>query len=112
MNIDRTINYFKTRPDSEINLKGNSKLCRADGSTTLVPSEYWTERENIKLSDLYNGLAKETELILINPTQDERIEKKFFSGLKKTEIIEIDGGHNFEGESRLKLLEVIKGKIL
>lgn len=68
--IERMMSSFKARPGTEINLDGISKLSRQDGSTTLVPSEYWAERENTNVMELYKKLAKLTELIIINANQD------------------------------------------
>ncbi len=40
---------FTDRPDSIINPDGISRLARSDGSMTLVPAEFWKERETIDL---------------------------------------------------------------
>jgi len=109
--IERMMSAFKSRPGTEINIQGISKLSRQDGSTTLVPPKYWAERENTHPMELYKQLAKLTELIIINANQDEILAKEDFSELENIEIINLDGNHGFKGEDRKKLLEVIASKI-
>ena len=111
-NIDRMLNIFKSRPETEINIKGISKLSRRDGSFTIVPPEYWVERASVEPIDLYNQLSKSTELIIINANQDEVLGEVNFTNLNKgIEIIKINGDHNFNGEYRSKLLEMLKAKL-
>ena len=111
-NIDRMLKIFKSRPGTEINMDGMSKLSRKDGSTTIISPEYWIERKNIPDPiDLSNELAKQTELVIINANQDEVLDKIDFSKLENTEIINIDGDHNFKNEYRKKLLEILVDKL-
>lgn len=110
--IDRMLNIFKSRPGTVINMDGISKLDRADGSTTIIPPEYWTERKDIPNPvDLYNELAKQTALIIINANQDEVLGEVDSSKLENTEVINIDGDHNFKNEYRKKLLEILEDKL-
>lgn len=111
LNIERMINRFKSRPGTEINMQGISKALRSDGSITIIPSEYWTERENTRPIEIYKQLAGLTELIIINAKQDDVLDKHDFSDLNEAEIINLDGDHNFNGDNRKKLLKVIADKI-
>lgn len=106
--VDRMINTFKSRPGTVINFKGISRLARNDGSMTIILPEYWTERKEIKPLELYKNLSGMGELIIINANQDEVLDKTALSGLEKVKIINIDGNHNFSGEDRKKLLEIIE----
>lgn len=108
---NRMIKIFKDRPGTEIDFNGISKLARADGSFTIVKPDYWIERKGVDPLSLYNNLAKQTELIIINAKQDELINKSNISILKNIEIINIDGNHNFDGEDRNDLVKIIKEKI-
>jgi len=113
MNVERAIKNFGSRPGVEINPDGFSKLPHKDGSVTLVPKEYWTERKSIEPMTFYKELAEATELTVVKATQDELLGDSDFSALNnKVHIIEIDGNHNFFGESRGKLLEVVAGILL
>lgn len=111
LNIDRMISRFESRPGTKINMQGISKVSRSDGSATIIPSEYWAEREKIWPIELYNQLAKISELIIINAKQDDVLDNNDFSSLDNTEVIKLDGDHNFSGDNRKKLLELIAGKV-
>jgi len=113
MNVERAVKNFGERPGVELNFNGFSKLPRKDGGVTLVPKEYWTERKSIEPMTFYKELAEVTELTVVKATQDELLGDSDFSALNnKVHIIEIDGNHNFFGESRGKLLEVVAGILL
>lgn len=109
--VERMIEAFKSRSGTEINLSGISKLSRRDGSVTIILPEYWEGRKNVQPLELYKQLAELTELTIINAKQDDVLGVNSFSDLDNVEIINIDGDHNFSGDDRKKLLEVVNGKI-
>ncbi len=105
----RMVLQFENRPGTEINLKGISKLARADGSTTIVPAEYWAERARTEPVDLYNALADHTELVIIIAKQDEILGHHDVEGLnEKITIKELDGAHSFAGEPRKILIKELE----
>ncbi|MCF7833739.1 MAG: NUDIX domain-containing protein [Candidatus Pacebacteria bacterium] len=107
--IEHTIEMFKERAGTEINLSGISRLARKDGTVTLVPALFWVERKQSDPISLYNELSNKTDLIIINAKQDEIFGHTNTQGLdKKIEIINIDGNHQFSGESRQVLIDKIK----
>lgn len=111
--IEHTIDMFKDRPGTEINLSGISKLARKDGTLTIVPSEFWVERKKVDPIPLYNELSSQTELVIIKAKQDEILGHSKTEGLdKKIKIIELDGGHQFSGEVRKNLIKTIEKIIL
>lgn len=107
--IDRKIERFKSRPGSEINIDGISKLARLDGSTTIVPSQYLKEIAGVNLKDLYKDFSNITELTIIIAKQDEVVGSFNFSksGIK-AKVIEVDGNHNFSGDARKSLASAVK----
>lgn len=108
LSVDRMLDLFTNRPGSEVNLTGISHLKRADSSTTNVLPEYWKSLENINPIDLYNNIAKIAPTTLINATKDEIIGSLDFTSISpKTKIVEIETGHNFEGQGREKLINSI-----
>ncbi len=110
MGVERTFERYATKPGCEINLEGMSKLYRVGGYERLIPKEYWTERAAIKTpTELFNYYSEKTELTIINANQDTILGDADTSGLNsKVKVISLDGDHNFNGEHRLKLKEVIK----
>jgi hypothetical protein len=107
----RMMKMFQSRPGTKIDLAGMSILARSGGSTTLVPAEYWAEREKTNLAEIYRRLSESMELTIINAKQDNVVGVDDFSSLNQAEIINLDGNHDFSGADRKKLLEVIGSKI-
>lgn len=113
LDAKRTINMFKDRPGTEINLSGISRLARKDGTTTLIPPELWKEKEEIKIIPLYNELAVKNDIVIINAKQDNIHGDLSTDGLtKKINLIYLDGDHQFSGSDRFllikKLQEILK----
>ncbi|MCM2339307.1 MAG: GPI inositol-deacylase [Burkholderiales bacterium] len=108
--IEHTINMFKDRLGTEINLDGVSKLVRRDGTLTMVPSEFWVERKKIYPKPLYNKLSLKTDLIIINAKQDEVLGRNAsIDDLNENiKVIAIDGDHQLNGDARALLLKIIK----
>ena len=104
----RLIELFINREGSIINLEGISRLARNDGSTTLVPAEYWQEFDKINLNDLYEKLANKYNLAIIQALDDEVLGKTDFSYLLRAEIIGMPADHNFKGKSRKQLLQILE----
>lgn len=112
MNLERMMNAFKSRPGTKIDMNSTSRIVRSDGSITLVPSKYFIERTMIQPMRLYNELAKVTELVIIRAKQDNVLGETEFSVLKNVRLIELDGDHEFSGDSRKGLLETVAKAIL
>lgn len=109
--IEKMMRRFNSRPGTEIDMKGISKITRSDGSLTFVPAQYFTERVDVNPVELYKNLSELTELIVINANQDEVLDENNISELGKAEIINIDGNHGFRGDNRKNLLKIIANKI-
>lgn len=87
---------------------GNILLPRSDGSTTVVPQAYFDSRKDIDPISLFNNLSTKTNLVIIRAVNDEVLESVDTSGLSSLiEIIDMPTGHNFEGNSRSDLLELV-----
>lgn len=84
------------------------RLLRKDGSTIIIPPEYWRVRDNLDAQEMYNKLAEQTGLAIIMATKDEVLGDVILDRLSpKVNIIKMATGHNFEGTSRQELLHVI-----
>ena len=113
LGLERTLKRYSSKPDTEINLEGMSTLYRLDGYVRFVPAEYWAERKEIKLIEEYNVLAEKTELIVIEANQDTILEKVDISSLSaKARLLSIDGNHEFGGENRKPLLELVRSLVI
>jgi len=110
MSVERAVKKYSSREDCEVNLDGISKLYRVGGYLRIVPKDYWADRAKLpKPSDLFNEYSKKTDLVVINANQDTIIGPIDTSGLNSgVKVINLDGDHNFSGEHRLKLKEILK----
>jgi len=91
-------------------MKGVSKLGRQDGTITTVPSSYWKERGKADPIPLYNEFYKKTDLVIIKAIQDDILGDPSMEKLSgDIKVTYLDGGHNFDGENRKKLIETVRG---
>lgn len=102
------IKAYSDRNGSRIDLEGVSRLTRSDGSTTLVPVGYWQEFDDIKVQDLYKKLAEKYDLTIVHATKDEVLGQTDFSYLNGVEIIDLPSDHNFNGQNRQLLLQILE----
>jgi hypothetical protein len=82
---------------------------RRDGSTTIIPADYWKSREGVVPITLYNKFAKSTQLTIINAEQDEVLGNTDFSGLiTDIKVLALPANHDFTGDTRQILTSTIK----
>ena len=114
VNFERMLKRLDDIPGSVINLDGISLMPRKDGSVTILPKEYWDEREyDSNPAATYNAYAQKTDLTIIVANQDEILGENDTSILDKNiQVISIDGNHNLTGDARGELLNVIANAIL
>jgi triacylglycerol esterase/lipase EstA (alpha/beta hydrolase family) len=113
LNRDRMVAVFGARPGTSFNFEGTSRLTRADGSTTLVPPQYWPSITGLDPLDLYQKFARHTQLTFIIADQDEIIGTNDYSRLQdKVKFKHIEADHNFTGSARNKLTSVIRSALL
>lgn len=101
VHIERIVNRFKDVPGSNIDMAGDSKIVRSDGSTTIIPAAYWESIKSLDVMGLYNQLAKLVEVTFITANQDDVLSPTDFAQFTKgIKIDSLDGDHNFTGEHR------------
>ncbi len=95
--VEQSLKRYRGNPQAVIDLEGYTRLPRTDGSTTIVPAAYWKERESmVHSTELYNQLAKQTEVYIIRPTQDQVLGDVSFVGLSENvSLIDCEGDHDF-----------------
>jgi len=113
LSVEKMRKVFGSRGGSSINIDGISKLARRDGSTTIVPAEYWQEIKNVDPIVLYNDFAEAVELILVNANQDEVIGDTDFEGLSPNiKTISLDANHDFTDDARSKVIEAVRMELV
>ncbi len=85
------------------------RIPRKDGSTTIIPPEYWRVRNGLDAQEMYNKLAEQTDLTIITATEDEVLGEVVFDHLSPDiKIMPMVTGHNFEKEGRATLIAAIR----
>lgn len=112
LGTERKIKEICKRYDITFTKEDTVRIPRKDGTTTIIPPEYWRVRDGLDAQNMYNILAERTELIIVTATEDEVLGKVNFTGLSPmVRVIELATGHNFEGESRKQLADLIAAEV-
>jgi hypothetical protein len=111
--IKEIVKKHKENPSNIIDFDKISKRFRSDGSITIIPPKYWSERFNTDIYELYNNLALKTDLVIIRGNKDEIMPKIKLDKISNINIINIHANHDFNiSNSREKLLSLIRKIIL
>lgn len=105
----RMISIFGSRPGGHINLEGESKIPRRDGTTTIIPKQYWQsiQLDVIRLYDHLPDLAEKISFYIAN--NDEVLGATNFNQTdQRIDLIHVDGDHDFTGEARSRIVKTIK----
>ena len=106
---EEILDYFRSKPATEINLAGFSKLARSDGSFTIVPASYWIEKDSVDTTGLYQKFTEQNSVEVVRATNDEVISNvgmpAAFPGIA---IRDIATTHNFENQGRAELVSLVK----
>jgi surfactin synthase thioesterase subunit len=104
------LDRYKTKVGVEINLDGISRILSASsGLTRIIPAEYWRERVLVKPFEAYNSFAENVDVIVVNANNDEIVPKTDLKDLSpKIKVVALNGNHNFDGDDRGHLIEIIK----
>jgi hypothetical protein len=106
--IQEVMERHKKFPTSEINFNGISRRVRSDGTVSIVPKEYWSERFATNIYDLYNNLALSVKLTIINAGEDQIMKDPNLLKIFNAFIINVHGNHDFKGEDRVNLIKVVE----
>ena len=93
---------------------GTLSWLRRDGSTTLIKPDFWQDYNNIlDIKELVNNLNHTTALSIVKAENDEVLTDNYYDGIDKTiDVIEFDADHNFTGESRSQIIDLVSNKLL
>jgi hypothetical protein len=106
---EEILDYFRSKPATEINLKGLSKLARSDGSFTIVLASYWVEKDAVDTPGLYQKFTEQNSVEVVRATEDEVISNVgMLAAFPGITIRDIEANHNFENQGRADLVSLIK----
>ncbi len=105
--INKAIKYFSQYPETHIDLEGESVLGRKDGSKTIVPKEFWQDKQRYEPIGLYNDLVQKYNTTIIFADQDEVVANNPESLSSEINQMHIDTDHNFTSEARPELKKLL-----
>lgn len=107
---ERMRTFFAQFPNTHIDFDNQSVLHRRDGSTTVVPPAYWQSIRSLDPIALYNNLANDAKVIIINAGSDEVVDIPDGAQVnKRIEQITIEGAnHNFTDTARESLIQTVR----
>jgi len=110
---EHLIDYFGNREGSVIELEGNSRIPRRDGSTTIIPAAYWQSLDGLKVIRLYNRLPKLSKVKFIIANEDEVLGMTNFDATdERIDLVQISGNHDFTGKDRQPLNDFIRAELI
>lgn len=111
--VERSLEKYAKRPGAAIDLEGESRIPKSDGSTALVPAGYWSERAQVDFSTLYECLTRMTDLTFVQGANDTVLGTSAPSALPESaKILSIPGDHDFSGDDRTMLVETAVNLLL
>lgn len=102
------INRMRHRKGAKLNPHGTSVIPRSDGTTMTIPVEYMDSLEAHDRSTLYQRMANTVPTVTIRALQDEILGLTDFSAVMNLKVIDVEAGHNFTGEGRVRLIAALK----
>jgi hypothetical protein len=106
-NKEKVLERYNSRAGSSTDFSKVSRRLHSDGKVTVIPPEYWTERFNIDQFELYNALGSKLDLTLICGDKDGLALEEDKEKVNTAKVITIEGDHDFSGEYKKLLYEVI-----
>ena len=105
LDLERFVEVFSVRPETKFDPTGTSVFVRSDGTKTYIGSDFIQSVQDQHVAENYQKLASQVPLTILRSLNDEVVGETSFKWLDKSHIIDMDANHNFNGESRQKLIE-------
>jgi hypothetical protein len=113
VDVNRLINFFGSRDGSDINLDGQSQIPRRDGSTTIIPAAYWQSLKGLDVIRLYNRLPDLAQVKFLIANEDEVLGMTNFDKTdERIDLVQLSGNHDFTGDDRQHLVDLVKNEIV
>jgi pimeloyl-ACP methyl ester carboxylesterase len=94
-------------------LTGISWRLHTDGTITVIPPEYWTERFRLDQYACYNDLGAKVPLTLIYGSQDPVMSAIDVKRIRHAKLISCNADHDFTGsENRAELWQIIEQEVI
>lgn len=113
VDTERLINFFGSRDGSVIDLDGQSRIPRRDGSTTIIPAAYWQSLKGLDVIRLYNRLPDLARVKFLIANDDEVLGTTNFDETdERIELVQLDGNHDFTEDARKYLVDYVRNELI
>jgi hypothetical protein len=113
VDTERLIKYFRNREGSIVDLEGQSRIPRRDGSTTIIPAAYWQSLKGLDAMRLYNRLSDLAKVKFVVANDDEVLGMSNFDKTdERIELAQLDGSHDFVDDARQPLVDLVRNEVL
>lgn len=113
VDVERLLNFFGSREGSVIDLGGQSRIPRRDGSITIIPAAYWQSLKGLDVIRLYNRLSDLAKVKFLIANDDEVLGMSNFDKTdERIDLVQLDGNHDFTDEARQYLLDYMRGELV
>lgn len=113
VDVDRLINFFGSREGSDIDLEGQSRIPRRDGSTTIIPAAYWQGLDRLDVIRLYNRLPDLAQVKFLIANEDEVLGMTNFDKTdERIDLVQVSGSHDFTNEDRQHLVNLVRNELV
>lgn len=111
--VDRLINFFGNREGSAIDLNGQSRIPRRDGSTTIIPAAYWQSLKGLNILRLYNRLSEMAKVKFLIANKDEVLGMTNFDKTdERIDLQQVNGNHDFTDDDRQPLVDIVRNELV
>ncbi len=113
VDVGRLINFFGSRDGSVIDLDGQSKIPRRDGSTTIIPASYWQSLKGLDVIRIYNRLPDLAKVKFLIANEDEVLGMSNFDKTdERIGLVQLGGNHDFTDDARQPLVDYVKNELM
>lgn len=105
------VEKWKKKEGSEVDLTGISSLKRTDGSTTLVPKEFWEDASDLNSKKLFKFVDENFNAHFVWAKGDSIEKPQEYSNLlelKVKNLYELEGDHDFKTDGWVGLVKLLK----
>lgn len=102
------INRLRHRKGAKLNPYGTSYIPRSNGTMMTIPVEYMDSIEAYDREALYQSIADSAQTTIMRALDDEMLGLTDLSSIKNSTRIDIRADHNFTGQGRTLLIEILR----
>ena len=111
LDADRRIKKYGSKPGAMMDLSGVSRVPNSDGTTKLIPAEFWQGLAELAPVELYVKLSKVASVVVVEATQDDVALPLPENARDQLEVKSILANHDFSGDPRTELIRLTQDEL-